>query len=207
MQHAIVNPQQNAAMAANAEVWQVCKEHLLEGHKSLVYLVDPSMPNSFPSFEAAAEYIKQSALPVGWVARLLTVAQPSPIPAPKNQVLELSDGKINEITMDNLGKWPSFEAQSWACKVVHAVAAASATAVVPTESACEEAGLTETQLYSYSAVREAIASALTGVYYCNRVWSAWAFGTMHEDDFTPADQVDEVLDELTKAAIGAMVKA
>jgi hypothetical protein len=34
---------------------------------------------------------------------------------------QLTDGLINEITMDSLGKWPSFEAQSWACKVVHAV--------------------------------------------------------------------------------------
>lgn len=34
---------------------------------------------------------------------------------------KLTDGQINEKTMDVLGKWPSFEAQSWACKVVHAV--------------------------------------------------------------------------------------
>lgn len=33
----------------------------------------------------------------------------------------ISDGEINEITTDKLGQWPSFEAQSWACKVVHAV--------------------------------------------------------------------------------------
>lgn len=33
----------------------------------------------------------------------------------------LSDGQINEITMDLIGQWPSFEAQSWACKVAHAV--------------------------------------------------------------------------------------
>lgn len=37
----------------------------------------------------------------------------------------LTDAQINEITMGRLGKWPSFEAQSWACKVVHAVAAAA----------------------------------------------------------------------------------
>ena len=34
---------------------------------------------------------------------------------------KLTDGQINEKTLDVLGKWPSFEAQSWACKVVHAV--------------------------------------------------------------------------------------
>lgn len=32
-----------------------------------------------------------------------------------------SDAEINSVTMDKLGMWPSFEAQSWACKVVHAV--------------------------------------------------------------------------------------
>ncbi len=33
----------------------------------------------------------------------------------------ITDGKINEITLNTLGQWPSFEAQSWACKVVKAV--------------------------------------------------------------------------------------
>lgn len=35
--------------------------------------------------------------------------------------IKLTDGEINDITYDKLGKWPSFEAQSWACKVVHTV--------------------------------------------------------------------------------------
>lgn len=35
--------------------------------------------------------------------------------------MKIDDGTINEITMKALGEWPSFEAQSWACKVVHAV--------------------------------------------------------------------------------------
>jgi hypothetical protein len=43
-----------------------------------------------------------------------------------NDASPVSDGKINEITQDVLGKWPSFEAQSWACKVTHAVLAALA---------------------------------------------------------------------------------
>lgn len=33
----------------------------------------------------------------------------------------ITDGKINEVTYEKLGQWPSFEAQSWACKVVRAV--------------------------------------------------------------------------------------
>lgn len=40
----------------------------------------------------------------------------------------LTDAEINERTLERLGKWPSFEAQSWACKVVHALAAHSADA-------------------------------------------------------------------------------
>lgn len=35
--------------------------------------------------------------------------------------MKLNDAQINELTMDKLGKWPSFEAQSWACKVAHVV--------------------------------------------------------------------------------------
>lgn len=37
--------------------------------------------------------------------------------------ISYTDGEINEKTMATLGQWPSFEAQSWACKVVHAVIA------------------------------------------------------------------------------------
>lgn len=29
----------------------------------------------------------------------------------------ITDGRINELTLKHLGQWPSFEAQSWACKV------------------------------------------------------------------------------------------
>ena len=49
------------------------------------------------------------------------------------------------------------------------------------------------------ALREALASALTSVYVCGRVWSAWGVGTMSEDDFIPASESDEVLDELVSA--------
>lgn len=54
------------------------------------------------------------------------------------------------------------------------------------------------------AVRNAIAAQLVGTYYCGRVWSAWQVGTMREDDFTPAEEVDEVLDDITDAVIAAM---
>lgn len=48
--------------------------------------------------------------------------------APATQSAAITDAKINEITQFNLGKWPSFEAQSWACKVVHAVLTATQAA-------------------------------------------------------------------------------
>jgi hypothetical protein len=44
--------------------------------------------------------------------------------------------------------------------------------------------------------RELAWKAVTGLYYCGRVWSAWQVGTMSEDDFTPAEDVDEVVDEV-----------
>ncbi len=43
-----------------------------------------------------------------------------PVPTPQ-AVENISDGYISEVTLDEVGKWPSFEAQSWACKVVKAV--------------------------------------------------------------------------------------
>ena len=49
------------------------------------------------------------------------------------------------------------------------------------------------------ALREALASALTSVYVCGRVWSAWGVGTMTEDDFSAASECDELLDELVSA--------
>lgn len=53
-------------------------------------------------------------------------------------------------------------------------------------------------------VRDAVASALVGNFYCGRVWSAWGVGAMREDDFTPSEEVDDVLDEIVDAAIAAM---
>lgn len=45
--------------------------------------------------------------------------------------LPFSDAEINEITLAALGKWPSFEAQSWACKVVNAVEAEKVLETLP----------------------------------------------------------------------------
>ncbi len=54
-------------------------------------------------------------------------------------------------------------------------------------------------------VRDAIAEAIGGdAYDCTRVWSAWSYGTMGEDDFIPvADQAERIA-EIADAAIAAM---
>ena len=46
------------------------------------------------------------------------------------------------------------------------------------------------------ALREVFAQCLTSTYMCGRAWSAWGIGTMSEDDFSPASECDELLDEL-----------
>ncbi len=71
--------------------------------------------------------------------------------------------------------------------LVHAVAHPAPKALAP---------LTDEQM------RDAFAQALTDVYVCNRVWSAWSYGTMTENDFSPASECDEVLDSLVQAAHG-----
>ena len=48
-------------------------------------------------------------------------------------------------------------------------------------------------------MREVFAQCLTSTYVCSRVWAAWGVGTMSEDDFSPASECDELLDELVQA--------
>lgn len=53
-------------------------------------------------------------------------------------------------------------------------------------------------------LRDSLASGLIGIYYCGRVWEAWDVGTMTQEDFTEAAEVDGVLDELCDLAIAAL---
>lgn len=47
------------------------------------------------------------------------------------------------------------------------------------------------------AIQRALLAALGDTYDCTRVWSAWAVGTMDEDDFVPVlDRLDELIDEI-----------
>jgi hypothetical protein len=47
-------------------------------------------------------------------------------------------------------------------------------------------------------IAELVRTHLTSVYACTRVWSAWQVGTMTEDDFIPASEI-EMADEIAEA--------
>ena len=42
---------------------------------------------------------------------------------------------------------------------------------------------------------DAADSILRPLRYCNRVWYAWDIGTMSEQDFVPANEKQEILEE------------
>ena len=51
---------------------------------------------------------------------------------------------------------------------------------------------------------DAIAGALhEDVHVCTRVWEAWSHGTMSADDFTPAAEDPDLLDEIAAAVLAA----
>ena len=53
------------------------------------------------------------------------------------------------------------------------------------------------------ALADIIAAGLRGTYHCTRVWSAWSYGTMGQDDFSPADESDTPA-ELADAILAAL---
>ena len=48
-----------------------------------------------------------------------------------------------------------------------------------------------------------VNSSLCGLYWCDRVWSAWSYGTMTEDDFYPAEDDDNIGPELISNILAA----
>jgi hypothetical protein len=54
-------------------------------------------------------------------------------------------------------------------------------------------------------VCDAVAEALGDAYDCMRVWSAWSYGTMGQDDFWPVAESDERVAEIADAAIKALI--
>ena len=59
----------------------------------------------------------------------------------------------------------------------------------------------ETKDEQRQKLRDAFEQDLTDAYVCGRVWSAWQYGTMSEDDFQPASECEEVLDSLIESAL------
>lgn len=54
------------------------------------------------------------------------------------------------------------------------------------------------------AIRDAIAENMTGLYYCCRTWSAWQVGTMSQNDFWPAGDDDEIIQNITDGVMAAL---
>lgn len=49
-------------------------------------------------------------------------------------------------------------------------------------------------------IHDALAASLGDAYDCTRVWSAWSYGTMGEDDFEPVrDRIDEIVQSVVAA--------
>lgn len=86
-------------------------------------------------------------------------------------------------------------------KALDNLSAASAGAPLPHETFLP----VEAPQIDREKVRDAISECLGGsIYCCMWVWSAWGVGTMSQDDFILASEDDEILDELTAAAISAI---
>jgi len=50
------------------------------------------------------------------------------------------------------------------------------------------------------AIVDVLSAELDDAYDCTRVWSAWGYGTMTEDDFQPAsNRADEIADAILSA--------
>jgi len=51
---------------------------------------------------------------------------------------------------------------------------------------------------------DAVQLALGDAYDCDREWSAWSWGTMTEDDFSPVDENPDRVAEIANAALDAV---
>lgn len=58
------------------------------------------------------------------------------------------------------------------------------------------------------AAKESVADSLSEVVYtCSRSWDAWHYGTMTDEDFSPAWEDDTLVGEIAAAAIAEVDKA
>ena len=59
---------------------------------------------------------------------------------------------------------------------------------------------------SREQIGDIVREHLRGLYYCGRVWEAWSVGTMSEDDFSPAEELDTA-DEIADSLWAGMTQA
>lgn len=59
---------------------------------------------------------------------------------------------------------------------------------------------------SREQIGDIVREHLRGLYYCGRVWEAWSVGTMSEDDFSPAEEL-ETADEIADSLLAGMTQA
>lgn len=54
----------------------------------------------------------------------------------------------------------------------------------------------------HDSLRALLAEHMRGnTYLCTRVWEAWQYGTMTDEDFEPAGENDEFMDDLTQGIL------
>jgi hypothetical protein len=58
-------------------------------------------------------------------------------------------------------------------------------------------------LVTVEQIADLVRDHLTSVYVCTRVWNAWQVGTMTEDDFIPASEI-EMADEIAEAVFALL---
>lgn len=54
-------------------------------------------------------------------------------------------------------------------------------------------------------LRDAIREQLSDALYCTRVWSAWGYGTMREDDFVCLADDDNYVEDMADAVLTALI--
>lgn len=52
---------------------------------------------------------------------------------------------------------------------------------------------------------EAIREQLKDALYCTRVWEAWSYGTMQEDDFVCLAEVDDYVEDMANTVLNALM--
>lgn len=60
----------------------------------------------------------------------------------------------------------------------------------------------------FDTIKKALTEVLDGqeAMHCTRVWEAWGYGTMSEEDFRLVTEDEDALDEIVWAVMAAIVK-